>query len=179
MENKNIHNEDNFPKLPKNAGFDVPKGYFDDVEDMFSIKLREESFPERVGFEVPAEYFNTLEDQILAKVELPKKGKVISLRTRFLRVASVAAVVALFFVGYQFFNQETEPTSEEIAAWMDINIDDIDSYDILNELDETTEFSEVTFLDNSIENNSIETYFDQNDTYILIEESQGLFDEIN
>ena len=85
----------------------------------------------------------------------------------------------MLFVGYQFFNQEAEPTSEEIAAWMDLNMSDIDTYDILNELDATTEFAEVTFLDNSIENNSIETYFDKNDTYILIEESQGLFDEIN
>jgi hypothetical protein len=179
MENKNRHNEDPLEKLPKNAGFDVPKGYFDDVEDQFSIKLREASFPDDVGFEVPSDYFDSLEDQILSKVELPKQGKVISLRARILRVASVAAVFALLFVGYQFINQEVEPSSDEIAAWMDLNLSDIDTDDLLNELDETDEFSEINFLDNSIENNSIETYFDQNDTYILIEESQGLFDEIN
>ena len=84
MENKNIHNEDFASKLPKNAGFDVPNGYFDDVEDGFSVKLREESFPNEVGFEVPSDYFDTLEDRILSNVELPKQGKVISLRTRIL-----------------------------------------------------------------------------------------------
>jgi hypothetical protein len=179
MENKNIHNDDHASKLPKNAGFDVPEGYFDAVEDDFSTKLREESFPNEVGFDIPSDYFDTLEDRIVAQVELPKQGKVISLRSRMLRVASVAAAIVLLFVGYQFINQQAEPTSEEIAAWMDLHMNDIHTDDILNELDDSTEFSEVTFLENSIENNSIETYFDQNDTYILIEESQGLFNEIN
>lgn len=180
MNDKDIHNEDEFAKFPKNAGFDVPKGYFDEVEDQFSIKLSEETFPDEVGFDLPTDYFNTLEDRILSQVSLPKKGKVISLRTRILRVASVAAVFALLFVGYQnIFTQEKEPSADEIVAWMDLNMSAFDTDDILNELDDATEFSEVTFLDNSLENNSIETYFDQNDTYILIEESQGLFDEIN
>jgi hypothetical protein len=179
MKNKNIHNEDSFSKLPKNSGFDVPKGYFEDLEDAFSVKLREEAFPKEVGFDVPSYYFDTLEDRILAQVELPKKGKVISLRSRILQAASVAAAVALLFVGFQFINKEVEPTSEEIIAWMDVNISEIDTYDILNELDENTEFSDVSFLDDSIESNSIETYFDKDDTYILIEESQGLFDKIN
>jgi len=178
MKNKNIHNEDFASKLPKNAGFDVPNGYFDDVEDGFSVKLREELFPNEVGFEVPSDYFNTLEDRILSNVELPKQGKVISLRTRILRIASVAAAIALLFVGYQFFNQEIEPTSEEIAFWINENIEEIDTSDILNVLDENTTLDD-SFFDDSLENNTIEKYLDENDTYILIEESPGLFDEIN
>ncbi len=180
MENKEIHNGDWLSKLPKGSGFEAPEGYFDGVEDDFSTRLKEELFPNEVGFEVPEGYFNGLEDRILQQVELPKKGKVISLKTRILRTASIAAVFALMFTGYQFiFNQTQEPTPDEIAAWMDMNIGAIYTQDIIDELDESTDFSEPDFLDSSLESNSIETYFDQNDTYILIEESQGLFDELN
>ena len=60
MENKNIHNDDWLSNLPKDSGFDVPKGYFDSVEDEFSARLREESLPDASGFDVPEGYFDDI-----------------------------------------------------------------------------------------------------------------------
>lgn len=180
MENKNRHHENWQSKLPKGSGFEVPEGYFDQVEDQFSAKLREASLPKSSGFEVPEGYFNTLEDKILENVELPKKGKVISLKSRIIQISSVAAAIAILFVSYLIFFEsiDEEPTFEEIAVWIDTNISDVETEDLVNLL-ETDENLDDSFFDTSIENNNIEKYLDENDTYILIEESQGLFDEIN
>lgn len=178
MNTNKEHNEE--LNIPKTSGFEVPQGYFSSVEDDFSTRLKEDQFPNNSGFKVPEGYFDSLEDTLLEKVAEPKKGKVISLRTRMLRVASIAAVFVFVFIS--IWNRPTtdeELSSEEIAAWLNTNIGDISEDDITYELDDDVEFTEVDLLESSIENNSIDSYFNQNDTYILIEESQGLFDEIN
>ena len=145
MENENKHNDDWLSKLPKESGFEVPNGYFDNIEDQFSTKLKEETLPDSSGFEVPEGYFDTLENKILDQVELPKKGKVISLRSRILRISSVAAAVALLFVSYlNFFNTSSyDPTFDEIAVWIDSNMSDIDAEELMNllEIDENLDDS--------------------------------------
>jgi len=178
MENKEIHNDDWLSNLPKDSGFEVPEGYFDAVEDQFSAKLREESFPNKSGFETPEGYFDGLEEAILSKVELPKKGKVISLRSRILRISSIAAVFAILLTIYFSPPENNAPSSDEIAAWIDENISDIDTEYIVGAFDEETTLEE-SFFEDSLESNNIENYLDENDTYILIEESPGLFDDIN
>jgi hypothetical protein len=179
MENKNIHNDDWLSNLPKDSGFDVPKGYFDSVEDEFSARLREESLPDASGFDVPEGYFDGLEDVILSKVELPKHGKVIPLRTRILRISSIAAVFAVMLTVYfSVPNDVTTPSSDEIAAWIDENIHDIDTEYIVGAFDEDTTLDE-SFFEDSLEDNTIENYLDEDDTYILIEESPSLFNDIN
>jgi hypothetical protein len=179
MENKNIDHDDALSKLPKDSGFEVPNGYFDSVEDAFSIKLRESSFPKDSGFEIPDDYFNSLENQILSKVELPKKGKIIPLKSRLVRITSIAAAFALLLMTYFTLQSEpSEPSSEEIALWITNNIGEIYTEDIINGFDEVANL-DASFLNTPLENNTIENYLDENDTYILIKESQGLFDEIN
>ena len=179
MENRNLHNEDWLSSLPKDSGFDIPEGYFDAVEDQFSAKLREESLPDKSGYDIPVGYFDGLEDVIVSKLKLPKKGKVIPLRTRILRVSSIAAVFAIMLTVYfSVPNEVATPSSDEIATWIDENIGDIDTEYIVGAFDEETTLDE-SFFEDSLENNNIENYLDENDTYILIEESPGLFDEIN
>ena len=179
MENKNTHNEDWLSSLPKGSGFEIPEGYFDTVEDQFSAKLREESLPNEAGFDVHEGYFNSLEDSILSKVELPKKGKVIPLKTRILRVSSIAAVFAIMLTIYFSVPDEvTTPSSDEIAAWIDENIGDIDTEYIVGAFDEETTLDE-SFFEDSLENNNIENYLDEDDTYILIKESPSLFTDIH
>lgn len=178
MENKDIHNNDWLSKLPKESGFEVPEGYFDAIEDQFSAGLREELLPKSTGFEVPQDYFDGLEDTILEKIELPKKVKVIPLRARVLRMTTIAAVITLLLTIYFKPLEQEEPSYEEIAAWIDDNMSDIDTIEIIGAFDEDTNLDE-SFFDDSLENNNIEKYLDENDTYILIEESPGLFDEIN
>lgn len=179
MENKNIHNDDWLSNLPKDSGFEVPEGYFDTVEDEFSARLREEALPNAPGFTTPEGYFDGLEDIILSKVADSKKGKVISLRTRILRVSNIAALFAIMLTIYFSVPDEiSTPSSDEIAAWVDENISDIDTEYILGAFDEETLLDESLFED-SIENNTLENYLDEDDTYILIKESPGLFDLIN
>ena len=180
MENDNRHIEDWLSKLPKDSGFEAPEGYFDQIEDQFSAKLREDSLPNSPGFEVPEGYFSTLEDRILKNIELPKKGKLISLKSRIMQISSVAAAIAILFVSYLMFSgtSNDEPTFEEIAVWIDTNISDVETEDLVNLLGNDEDLDD-SFFDSTIENNNIEKYLDENDTYILIEESQGLFDEIN
>ena len=180
MDNLSKHTTDWFSGLSKDPGFDVPKGYFDQVEDDFSIKLKEESFPKESGFKVPSNYFDTLEDKILDQVEFPKKRKVISFQSRITKIGSIAAAIALLFVSYIYIANlsNNEPTFDEIAMWVDTNINDIDAEDIMSVL-EDDESLDDTFLSSSVEEGTIDKYLDENDTYILIEESQGLFDEIN
>lgn len=176
MENENSHNEDWLSKLPKDSGFEVPEGYFDTVEDQFSARLREESLPNDAGFEVPNDYFDSIEERIMSQLETPKTGKVISLRSRILRVASIAAIFALLLTAYFYpISSATEPTSDEIAAWMEENIGAMEASDFIAALDEDS-FLEVSILDDSYDTN-IEKYLDENDTYILIEESPGVLDE--
>lgn len=181
MENNYKNIEDRLSNIPKDSGFEVPKGYFDQVEDDFSFKLKEEIIPSEAGFDLPQGYFENLEDRILEKVELPKKGKVIPLRTRIARFSSAAAAVVLLFATYIFIigNDVVEPTSDEVIAWIDENLETVSTDDIVSAFDEDTDLEDTFVFDNAIENDNIDKYLDENDTYILIKESEGLFDEIN
>ncbi|MEQ6124177.1 hypothetical protein AAON49_08265 [Pseudotenacibaculum sp. MALMAid0570] len=182
MENNSKHTEDWLSKLPKDSGFEVPQGYFDQVEDVFSMNLKEKSFPKHTGFETPSDYFVSLEDRILENVELPKKGKVIPLRTRIAKFSSTAAAaIILLFATYIYFDREitVDPTSDEISTWIDENIETILTDDIVNAFEDGAELENSFVFENTFESDNIEKYIDENDTYILIEETQGLFDKIN
>ena len=163
----------------ENPGFEVPKGYFNSVEDDFTTRLKEANLPNDPGFIVSENYFDSLEDSLMERIR-KKETKVIPLTIKVLRFASIAAVFAFIFISiWNKPDSKDDLSSKEIAAWIDINIEDIDADDIFEELDRNIEFTDVDLLESSIKNNSIDFYFDENDTYILIEESQGLFDEIN
>ena len=174
MENKNLHKSDWLSKIYKDQGFKIPEGYFDALKEELSTKLAEESLSKGSGFEIPEGYFQGLEERILSKVEHPKKGKIVSLRTIILRVSAVAAIVTLLLTIY-FSPKENaiNPTYDEIAAWIEENIGEIDTDYIISAMGE-----ELNLKESFIESNNIENYLDENDTYILIEESLGLFDEV-
>ncbi len=181
MENNYRNIEDRLSKIPKDSGFEVPQGYFDQVEDDFSFKLKEEIIPTNSGFDLPEGYFESLEDRILEKVELPKKGKIVPLRTRIARFSSAAAAVVLLFASYLivYSNGDPDLTSDEVIAWIDENIEIVSTEDIVDAFDEDTDLEDTFVFDNDLENDIIDKYLDENDTYILIKESEGLFEELN
>lgn len=168
-------------KLPKESGHKTPEGYFDTIEDDFSAKLAEQNLPIENGFKIPEGYFNTLEDRILENIELSKreKVKVIPLRTRVARfVNAAAAAVIILFVGIYFNKYEIEPTSDEIAVWFEDNISTITSEDMTVVLTDE-DFEDSSFLNDEIDGDEIIKYLDENDTYILIKDSDISINELN
>tara|TARA_R110001632_G_scaffold10559_6_gene39041 strand:- start:3372 stop:3917 length:546 start_codon:yes stop_codon:yes gene_type:complete len=168
--NKHIQEDKNYT-LPNEAGFSAPKGYFDTVEDHFSAKLIEEHLPKNSGFKTPESYFENLEDLIISKIQLPKKGKVISLRRKTIKLIPVAAAIALFlFVGINFiFTDKTELSSDEIALWFDNNINAITNDDLITEFGDL-ELDDTSLLNEIINDSSIESYVNANDNYLLIQD---------
>ncbi len=182
MSNTKKYTDDFLSEEPLHTGFSAPKGYFDSVEDAFSTKLLEETLPKLEGFHVPEGYFNSLEDQLLLQVTLPKRGKVISLRKRLIRwiPATVAASIALLITLNSIFpkNDSVEPTSDDVAAWFEENLSAISNDDLALAF-EDIDFDESSLLDNAIEGDDINKYLDENDTYILIEDSDIFINELN
>ena len=82
------------------TGFTVPESYFTGIEDELFSKLIEEKLPKHNGFKTPKSYFEELEDLIIKKT---KKGKVITLKRKKIKLISVAASIALLlFFGSNF-----------------------------------------------------------------------------
>lgn len=180
MENNSKHTtKDWLSKLSNNDGFDTPKDYFDEIEDHFSIKLIEETFPDKNGFETPKSYFDNLENSILSKVEIPKQAKVISMRNNVIRWSAIAASIAIIFVTTFALINNNEPTSDEMFAWLEDNIDSISTTELAYQFESSIDIEETELFTTEIDNNQLEYYLDENDTYILIENSNIPLDEIN
>lgn len=105
-------------KLPykKEAGFKVPDGYFDRLEDRLMDKVTEPLPSEKSGlpgnnpFKVPDNYFETFESRLLEKIEPEtKRSKVISLfnKESLYYVAGVAAVFVAILT--TFLTTQPEP----------------------------------------------------------------------
>ncbi|MFY0629539.1 MAG: hypothetical protein JXR05_04100 [Flavobacteriaceae bacterium] len=175
------NNKNLFDKDPIEAGYIAPKGYFDTIEDVFSMKLQEENFPKGNAYRVPEGYFNRLEDSILSKVELPKKGKVISLRKRLIQwiPASAAACIFVFIALNTDPGLETETfTNDELTLWFDNNVTDITNDD-LSIAFEGIELNQSSLLEDTFENEDIVEYLSTEDTSLLFEETTILENEIN
>jgi hypothetical protein len=161
-------------KAGRSTGFSVPSNYFDTVESSFSTKQKENNFVKEKGFEVPDSYFNKLEDNILAKVSPTKKETpVISLKKR-LSIAAAASII--LFIGLNSFifnNSEEDPfnklTDSEIESWIANNIN------LINDSDFAITYADIDFdedlvLPNSISNDELENYLnDQEDISLTLE----------
>ena len=177
MENEHAHYK-RLSNLPRNSGFKVPKGYFDTLEDACSSKLSESLFPEYSGFETPNAYFDTLENTLLSKVKSSENRRVIRLRRQILNAAGVAAIFAVVLsILLISIRRNEEPSPDDIIAWMQEHIGDIDTIDIVSFFDYNSTPDDLLF-DSSLENNALEQYLDENDTYFLLEESPEILNEI-
>jgi len=181
MENnfKNIH-QDRSSKLPKKSGYTVPEEYFDAVENDFSARLTVENFPISSGFEVPQGYFESLESSILSNIETSKITKVVPFRKKLIRwiPASAAAAILLFISVNLLLTKDIEPSSEEIATWFKNNPTIIPMDQLTVNLDES-DLEGSPILDILLEADDLSKYLDENDTYILIEDSDIFPNELN
>ncbi len=140
MDKEHIHNE----------GFQVPEGYFEQLESSVLGRLDE-------GMEVPEGYFENIEDRIVSKV---KPQRTISI-SRYLSWS--AAAVILLSLGFWTFSSNNQGRDETLMVAMadeDVYLDylldnpeELESLDLspflddsMNELDDETM---IEFLDES------------------------------
>ena len=151
------------------TGFTVPESYFTGIEDELFSKLIEEKLPKHNGFKTPKSYFEELEDLIIKKT---KKGKVITLKRKKIKLISVAASIALLlFFGSNFIfnNNNTELSSEEIISWLDVNANLLSNDEIVFALTELNINDINPYL--AIKNEDIvESLLNSNDLDYLIED---------
>lgn len=173
------NNDNIFDKDPIGTGFSVPKGYFDTIEDVFSMKLKEEKLPKGNAYSMPAEYFDCLEDRILSKVELPKKEKVISLRKRLIQwipAAAAACIVTFVTLNIGGTTDMETFTNDELTTWFDNNISTITNDDLSLALGDI-ELNQSSLLENTFGTEDIVEYLTTEDTSLLFEETTILENE--
>jgi len=144
--------EDNIlNKLKKTEKVSVPNDYFDTF--FSNLKLNEndtsfiETLPKNNKPEVSTEFFETFLTEILTKLDKPKKGKIISLKSILISVASIAAVVSLLFLMTNLFQTdrivEIEYNTEEYLAFVDLDESDYIDFIIENNISIDDEIEEL------------------------------------
>ena len=163
-------------KTGKKTGFSAPSNYFDNLEDVISVKILEDNFAKETAFKVPDTYFNNLENSILAKVSSKEKEtKVISFKESVFKIIPFAAAASiLLFIGLNSFVFDTNEeftldalSDNDIEYWLDdssLNTNDI----ALILEDEIINENEFSFAD--IKDESIEDYINSIDNTSLLNE---------
>ncbi|CAH8290639.1 hypothetical protein EV196_107151 [Mariniflexile fucanivorans] len=120
----------------KEAGFKVPKDYFESLEDIVLSEVKLQETISKPGYKVPDHYFNSLEDKIINAVQPQKDTKVIKLIT-WQKASYAAAIAASFILIINIFFNKTEHITIET-----IEIASIENY-IIDEDLETDEFASL------------------------------------
>ena len=152
----------------KNTGFNVPKDYFNSLEETVFNKIKTEDIfadIENPGFKMPENYLNDMEDKVLRTIKT-EQPKVISLTSRrnLLYMSGVAAAVVLLFSLY--INKggsinNTELTPAMVESYI-IN-QDISSYELAALLTED-ELSNINLdiMDEAFSDEDMEDYLIEN-----------------
>ena len=150
MDTKNKNSLDYIKSITQNKnGFSTPENYFDSVEDTVFSKIKEQSFSKENAFTAPKDYFEHFEDSLFEKINFPKKEvKVISLRSRLLKIIPAAAAASvLLFIGLNYFSFSDTASFEsisyeELENWLD------ESY--INNASSTVNFVDADFKDSNV-----------------------------
>lgn len=137
MKKEDVHKI--IPKLSeislKKTGFELPKNYFETVEDIVIAKLKSEVIQNKNDNVIPENYFEILETKVIS--EIKTTTKVISLKNRFIKFAAPIAIAASILLVFTLNNTpETITfdtlTSSEIENWIDNGSVDIDALNIIS-----------------------------------------------
>ena len=149
-EKKNIH------------GFKAPKDYFENFDESLLAKIETESLPKEAGFTVPDGYFDQLENAILKGVrDTEDEPKVVSLFNRkrvlgFVAVAACLALIVTIFNKPEVASFEDLQTATIVDYFSEGNLD-LDSNDLIALLDDET-ISTLTFETELTSEENIEDY---------------------
>ena len=138
-------------------GFQVPKDYFDSLDDKLISRMKQDS---KKGFRVPESYFTDFE------VKPPKnseqKGIVRLKRPQVKRLIWIAAAASiLLFFGVNYTSNDAskldwnELDQSEIVSWIESDLSGLDAYDLAEAYPEA-ELSETT-----ISNEELNAYLNE------------------
>ena len=150
----------------KKTGFKTPDNYFDTVEDNIMNAIKQESnlnLSKETGFKTPDNYFETIEDAVINRLNKKDGSKVIKLfsRRNLIYASSIAAAILLLF-NLSIFDKELTFDSLDTQTVENYIISEgIDSYELAALLSED-DFSEVNFLDETINAETLENYLLEN-----------------
>lgn len=128
------------------SGFKAPDDYFDNLSATILSKWNgtydSNIIPKSAGFSIPEDYFSNNESKLIETI-VPKVGKVISLRTKILKVTSIAAVLLFTIMSPLFYNSiETKKSELAALSYLEMNADELSVYEI-GVLLENEEISEL------------------------------------
>ena len=162
------------------AGFNTPLNYFDNLEDTILSKVREEHIPNEISFLAPNDYFSTFDEELLSKIEFPQKeSKVISFKSRFLRIIPTAAAACmLLFIGLNYFSINEKISfetisSEELELWFDESNLDNDAINLLEFVDTDFNNNNIIEDDTSINDDDILEYLNTINNSTLLTEIES------
>lgn len=150
----------------KKTGFKTPDNYFNTVEDNIMNAIKQEgnlNLSKETGFKTPDNYFETIEDAVINRLNKKDGSKVIKLfsRRNLIYASSIAAAVLLLF-NLSIFDKEVTFDSLDTQTVENYIISEgIDSYELAALLSED-DFSEVDFLDETINAETLENYLLEN-----------------
>lgn len=152
MNKKNLHNI-------KKPGFNVPKDYFNNLEDVILSEAKLKETLSSSGFKTPKDYFETLEAVVMEKVTKEESSKVISLfsKKNLVYASSIAAAILLLF-NLSIFQTDSgwsNLDTETVENYM-IN-EDISFYEIAALLSDE-DLKEENFIDYNFDKENIENY---------------------
>lgn len=158
MSNDKLHNI-------KKAGYKIPEGYFDSVEDNILNKINSPFEDVNAsGYEVPDNYFNSIEDKVLDRVAL-KKGKLVNLFTRrnLMYLSGVAAAL-LIMISVVFKSDPLDETLDIEMVETYLEEQDLDSYELAELLAEADLLDEdfTVFDEENLDDSEIEAYLLEN-----------------
>lgn len=159
------------PKLSElksmKTGFEVPNGYFESLEDRVLSKIKSE-----VINDIPEGYFDTIEDRVFEKIK-NEEPKVISLKSRFVKVAAPLAIAAsiLLLITLQLFNTNQKDVfanleTSEIKTWINNGDLDLETFEITSVYNDA-DFENIELYDSYSDNDLLE-YLDDIDLESLI-----------
>ncbi|OEK07601.1 hypothetical protein A8C32_17545 [Flavivirga aquatica] len=155
MNNNNLHNI-------KSTGFTTSNDYFESFDEKMLSKLKNENYFDSIkntGFKVSENYFDTLEDAIISKVSNEREPKVIQIfsKRNLVYISSMAAAILLLFNLAIFDDKPTFDSLDIETVENYIMNQNINSFEIASLLTDE-ELSEENFIQNQLEEKTIEDY---------------------
>jgi hypothetical protein len=146
--------------------FKVKESYFENFEDAINQSLENINTKSiKSTLKVPDYYFENLEEKVLLKIKNNTKNKevrIISLRSRIIKISATIAVAASLTLFFIFNQQQTDDISfdslalSEIEEWINQDQLDLDAYQIASVYTETKLQSNI--LNSTINEDELEEF---------------------
>jgi hypothetical protein len=165
--------------ISRKMPLEVPSGFFEEkLEDLSALTTDNESslvlsfIEKEMPYRVPAGYFESLPELVMKKLA-PPKAKVISMRSKFMRVATAAIVAGIITVSgvFYFNNNSKKNIPVDNPQWVasklqNVSVKDLDEFvkttDVATTAQSTpSKNSEVKKLLNDVSDKELDAFLSQ------------------